>query len=162
MAAKAQTKIAVAVLGLASAAIGSVALASPGSGVTGTLFVRADNEEVVHFNSDRVKLQTKGATDVLVQRLVFAPGAHTGWHHHPGVTMVAVQSGLVVHKDSRCETKTYGPGSPNGAVFIEGGDDPHEASSVEGATVYTTSIAPDATPPVFRIEDSPPFCARTL
>jgi hypothetical protein len=54
---------------------------------------------------------------------------------------------------------TYGPGLPNGAVFVEGGDAPVQASSTNGATVYVTYVAPNADPPVFRIEDDPPPCA---
>jgi hypothetical protein len=60
---------------------------------------------------------------------------------------------------SGCSSKTYGPLLPNGAVFVESGDDPAQASSAGGATVYVTFVAPHANPPVFRIEDTPPPCA---
>jgi hypothetical protein len=72
---------------------------------------------------------------------------------------VAVQSGAVTLMDSDCSSTTYGPGLPDGAVFVEGGDAPVQASSTNGATVYITYVAPDANPPVFRIEDDPPPCA---
>jgi hypothetical protein len=55
--------------------------------------------------------------------------------------------------DSECNSKTYGPGLPDGSVFVEGGDHPVEATSTNGATVYVTYVAPSADPPVFRIED---------
>ena len=35
----------------------------------------------VKLNSDRIKLQTKGPTDVRVARVVIGPGGHSGWHH---------------------------------------------------------------------------------
>jgi len=111
------------------------------------------------LNSDRVKFQTKDPTDVRVQKLVFAAGAYSGWHHHPGIVVVAVESGAVTLWDSDCTSKTYGPGLPNGGVFVEGGDDPVQATSASGATVYVTYVAPNANPPVFRIEDDPPPCA---
>lgn len=145
---------------LATAALGAIAtaaIASPGSGVTPTNFVNANLDEVVQENSDRVKFQTKGATDVRVQKLEFAPGAFSGWHHHPGVLVVAVASGLITLTDSSCNSKTYGPGSPNGAVFVEGGDEPIQASSAGGATNYVTTITPDGEAP--RIEDDVPACA---
>jgi len=42
----------------------------------------------VHLNSDRVKFQTKDPTAVRFQTLTFQAGARTGWHHHPGFTLV--------------------------------------------------------------------------
>lgn len=149
-----------ATLGLAVAgAAATVALATPGSGVTTTTFVAADFEHSVHFNSDRVKFQTKDPTAVRVQKLVWSAGAYSGWHHHPGVIIVTVQSGSVTVEDSNCSSVTYGPGLPDGAVFVEGGDAPLQVTSASGATEYAMQIAPAANPPVFRIEDDPPACA---
>jgi hypothetical protein len=114
----------------------------------------------VNENSDRVKFQTKGPTDVRVARVEIAPGGYSGWHHHPGVVIVTVASGSVTFTHSDCSSKTYGPGLPNGAVFVEGGDDPAQASSTTGATNYVTFVAPHDSPPVFRIDDHDfPGCA---
>ena len=143
-----------AILGVAViGTVAAVALGSPGSGITSTTLVTANFDETVHWNSDRVKFQTKDATDFRIQRLDFAPGAFSGWHHHPGIILVAVASGAVTLWDSDCNSKTYGPGLPNGAVFSEGGDAPVQATSANGATAYVTYVAPSADPPVFRIED---------
>jgi quercetin dioxygenase-like cupin family protein len=137
-----------------------VALGSPGSGFVGqTPLVTADFNKRVHVNSDRVKFRTRVRTDVRVQEFVISPGGFSGWHHHPGIVIVAVESGAVTFTHSDCSSKTYGPGLPNGAVFVEGGDDPGQASSTNGATVFATFVAPNADPPVFRIEDDPPPCA---
>jgi quercetin dioxygenase-like cupin family protein len=137
----------------------AVALGSPPFGFTPTTLVTADFDETVHLNSDRVKFQTKDPTDVRVQKIVIDPGGYSGWHHHPGIVIVAVASGTVTVTHSDCSSKTYGPGLPNGAVFTEGGNDPMQASSTTGATNYVTFVAPSADPPVFRIEDDPPPCA---
>ena len=107
----------------------------------------------VKQNSDRVKFQTKDPTDVRVARIDIAPGGYSGWHHHPGIVIVTVASGSVTFTHSDCTSKTYGPGLPNGAVFVEGGDEPAQASSTTGATNYVTFVAPHANPPVFRIDD---------
>lgn len=139
--------------------LAAVALGSPGFGVTSTNLVTANFDHTARWNSDRVKFQTKDATDVRVQRLDFAAGGFSGWHHHPGIVIVAVASGALTLMDSDCNSVTYGPGLPDGAVFVEGGDAPVQASSTSGATVYVTYVAPDADPPVFRIEDDPPPCA---
>jgi hypothetical protein len=150
--------IGVAVVGTFAA----VALGSPGSGRVTTLLVeKADNNEIVRLNSDRIKFQTKGPTDVRIQTITFAPGGRSGWNHKPGFVLVAVLSGEVTKFDSHCNGTTYGPNSPNGAVFLEYGDEPEEVRNISGApaTVYATLVAPDADPPVFRIEDDPPACA---
>lgn len=147
-------------LGLVVAgAAATVALATPGFGVTTTTFVTADFPNSVHVNSDRVKFQTKDPTTVRVQKLDWAAGAYSGWHHHPGVIIVTVQSGSVTVEDSNCNSVTYGPGLPAGAVFVEGGNDPIQVTSASGATEYAMQIAPAANPPVFRTEDEPPACA---
>lgn len=136
-----------------------VAIGSTGSGVTSATLVTANFDHTVQENSDEVKFQTKDPTDVRIQRLVFVAGAYSGWHHHPGIILVSVESGTVTLWDSDCNSETYGPGLPNGAVFAEGGDDPVQATSTNGATAYVTYVAPSADPPVFRIEDDPPSCA---
>ena len=141
--------------------LAAVALGSPGSGFTPTNLVTANLNNDVHLNSDRIKFQTKDPTYVRVQRIVFAANSVSGWHHHPGIVIASVESGAVTFTDSDCNSKTYGPGLPNGAVFVESGDDPGQASSVGGATAYATFVAPNDGPvsaTTFRIEDDPISC----
>ncbi len=145
----------VAVIGTLAAA---VALGSPGSGVTSETLVTANFDHTDHVNSDRVKFQTKDATDVRVQRLVFGPNSYSGWHHHPGLVLVTVESGSVTLWQSDCSSTTYGPGLPDGAVFVEGADEPVQATSTTGAVNYVVLVAPSADPSVFRIEDDPISC----
>ena len=136
----------------------TVALGSPGVGFAPMTLATGNLNNDVKWNSDRVKFQTKDPTDVRVQRIDIAPGGFSGWHHHPGIVIVTVASGQVTFTNSDCSSTTYGPGLPAGSVFVEGGDDPGQASSAGGATVYATFVAPHADPPVFRIEDSPRSC----
>lgn len=146
-----------AILGIAAiGAIGTVASASPGQGVTAENFVSAAPLlETAHINEERIKFQTKDPTVVRVQRLTFAAGGFTGWHRHPGVLVVAVQSGSVTLVDADCTSKTYGPGMPDGAVFIDGFDHAHEARSASGATLWVTYVAPT---PAFRFEEPAQTC----
>lgn len=134
---------------------GSGAWASPGQGITPQVLVAATLLDEAAVNHDRSKLQTKDPTTVRVQKQTFAPGSFSGWHHHPGAVIVAVQSGLVTYTDANCQSKTYGPGSPDGSVFIEGDDEPHEARSMSGAVAYVTLVVPGT---VFRIEDAERSC----
>jgi quercetin dioxygenase-like cupin family protein len=143
--------VGVAVIGTLAAA---VALGQPGSGNTITTLVTANFDQTVHLNSDRVKFQTKDATDVRIQKIVFAPGAFSGWHHHPGMAMVTVASGSVTVWQSDCSQTTYGPGT----AFVESGDDPGQVTSAGGATVYAVFVAPSNDPPVTRVEDNPVTC----
>ena len=136
----------------------AVALGSAGLGFTPTTLVTASITSDVKLNSDRIKFQTKGPTDVRVQRIDIAPGGYSGWHHHPGMVIVAVASGQVTFTNSDCSSTTYGLGLPAGNAFVGSGDDPGQVSSAGGATVYVTFVAPHAVPPVFRIEDDPVTC----
>ena len=158
----ARKRAVIAAIGVAACCVGAAAaLASPPSGFTPTNLVpEAEIAESFHVNSDRIKLQTKGPTDVRVQRVDIAPGGRSGWHHHPGVVIVTVETGTVTYVDSNCDATSYGAGSPNGSVFVESGDAPHEARNLtdQPAIVYATFIAPDADPGVFRIEDPPVDC----
>jgi hypothetical protein len=138
--------------------LAAVALGSPGSGVAITTFVTANFDHSVHLNSDRVKFQTKDATDVRIQKLVFSPGGFSGWHHHPGVVIVTVESGALTLWESDCSSKTYGPGLPNGAVFAEGGDSPQQVTTAGGATVFAVFVAPSHDPPITRVEDAAISC----
>jgi hypothetical protein len=141
--------------------LATVALGEPGSGVTPTNLVTANFDHAVQVNSDRVKFQTKDDTYVRVQKLDFAANSRSGWHHHPGLVLVTVESGSVTLWQSDCSSKTYGPGLPDGAVFAEGGDDPVQATSTTGATNYVVLVAPNdgpVTPATFRIEDDPISC----
>jgi quercetin dioxygenase-like cupin family protein len=158
----ASKRAAVATAGVAACGVVvAAAFASPPSGFTPTNLVpEAEIAERFHVNSDGVKLQSKGPADVRVQRVDIAPGGRSGWHHHPGVVIVAVETGTVTYVDSDCDATSYGAGSPKGSVFVESGDESHEARNLtaQPATVYATFVAPDADPGVFRIEDPPIDC----
>jgi hypothetical protein len=156
---RSRKKSSAAIVGVAAiGTFAAVALGSAGFGFAPSTFVTADLPNKIEVNSDRVKFQTKDPTDVRVQKIIIAAGGYSGWHHHPGFVIAAVASGTVTFTHSDCSSTTYGPGLPAGAVFVESGDDPGQASSSGGATLYATFVAPHANPPVFRIEDSVQAC----
>ena len=151
-----------AIVGVAVIGTVSVALASHTPfNFTTTPLVTGNLPHKVKVKGDGVKFQTKVPTDFRVTRIDIAPGGYSGWHHHPGLVIVTVLSGEVTFTNSDCSSKTYGPNDPNGAVFAEGGDDPGQASSAGGATLYATFIAPNNGPvtmTTFRTEDDPVSC----
>lgn len=140
-----------------AAAGATVALANPGTLITTTILGhRATLADRVKVNQDRVKFQTKDQTDVLVQTITFQPHGSSGWHFHPGVVIVVVESGQVTTHDLKCQTATYGPHQS----FVESGTTPFmvsNESATDNAVVYATIVVPAGSP--FRIETSPPACA---
>ena len=150
------------VLGLAGVTViaasgATIAFASMGSGFTSTILAhRATLSDSVKVNDDRVKLQTKDPTDVQVQTITYGPHGFSGWHFHPGLVIVVVESGHVTAHYADCHTRTYGPHE----TFVESGTAPFMASNesdTENAVVYATFIAPAGS--AFRIETAPPPCA---
>jgi quercetin dioxygenase-like cupin family protein len=143
----------------ASGIIATVALASPPSNFTGEGLVAADLVKPVDVSAvgGSIKFQTTHHTDTAVVKLTFGASGDSGWHHHPGMVLVQVQSGSVTLKNGSCGSKTYGPGLPNGSVFVEG-QQIHDVTSSAGAVAYATAIVKEADPKVFRIEDSAPAC----
>jgi quercetin dioxygenase-like cupin family protein len=154
---RSRKKWTVAIVGVAViATFAAVALGSPPFNFTPTTLVTGYFANKADANHNGIKFQTDNPTDVRVQKIVIAPGGYSGWHHHPGIVIATVESGAVTFTKSDCSSKTYGPGLHAGAVFIEAEDQPGQASSAGGATLYATFVAPHAVPPVFRIEDNPP------
>jgi quercetin dioxygenase-like cupin family protein len=145
-----------AVLAIGTSA--AAALASVGVGFAPQTLATGNLANRIQADTDQVRLQTKGPTDVRAQKIVIDAGGTSGWHHHPGVVIATVASG-VVNFTRGCDSTSYGPGQAAGSVFVEYGDTPAQAASVLGATLYVTFVAPHSDPPVFRIEDTgPPDC----
>ena len=136
----------------------TLALANAGTSITTTILgQRATLSDSVHVNQERVKFETKDATDVLVQTITFQPHGTSGWHFHPGVVIVVVESGHVTTHNASCETRTYGPHQS----FVESGSAPFMVSNesdTEKAVVYATLVVPAGAP--FRIETQIPECAQ--
>ena len=147
-----------AVIGLISVVAvvaATIALGSPGTSTSQILASRSTLSDSVKVNQDRIKFQTKDPTDLVTQQVTFAPGAYSGWHHHPGVILVLVKTGAVTVWDENCQKTTYGAGD----AFIEGGTEPMMVSNEgsETAVDVATQVAPAGS--AFRIDDDPPPCA---
>ena len=153
-------KCAAAIFGLVTTGVfAATALASPPSNVT-TLESGDGQAERDDSGEQRPRqVPDQGRDRRPGQNLTFAAGAYTGWHRHPGLVVVVVESGSLVLTDASCGSRTYGPGAPNGAVFVEGDEHAHIASSPAGAIVFVTYVVPSATPPTFRIEEPVSSCA---
>ena len=55
-------------------------------------------------------------TNTIVADFTFGPNSATGWHTHPGKTLVTVKTGtFTVYHAKDCEARVYGPGD----AFVE-------------------------------------------
>lgn len=148
-------------LGLFSAAIVVTALhqarrvqATPADGFTGTTLAQGRFGEIdvfSHFVPPSTQMdrhgrdvwlswqKTKGSSDLYVQNNVWVPGGTTGWHSHPGHSLIVVTAGTVTAYDAddrRCRPHVY----TQGMGFVDAGGDHAHVIRNEG-TVEARTIA---------------------
>jgi quercetin dioxygenase-like cupin family protein len=108
-----RTRWAVAVAGAAVIAaalsIGTVAVATPSTGTVTSAVIGAGSMPT------GMGLATHPGTNTIVAQFTFGPNSSTGWHTHPGKTLVTVQSGTFTVYHDNCQAHTYGPGD----AFVE-------------------------------------------
>jgi quercetin dioxygenase-like cupin family protein len=95
-----------AVLVVLSLAMAGVAIGTPGSGVTPVVVAAGTIANPLGIP------QAPGEATHIVE-LTFAPGGTTGWHSHPGKTLVVVQSGTMTlyrSQDGECRVREFGAG----------------------------------------------------
>jgi uncharacterized cupin superfamily protein len=91
--------------------------------------------------------QTGGMSDVYVQSNIWAAGGSTGWHTHPGLSLVIVTAGTVTDyegHDPECTPHVY----TKGMSFVDpGGEHAHNLRNegdVEARTIAVQFIPGDA------------------
>ena len=145
--------VAVTALALLALIVGAAFATTP-SGVTPTLLTRATLGEFVAHNDGITLKSPYHSADVTNVRVDLQPGGTTGWHHHPGIAVVAVASGTVTEYDPECRQSVITTG--NG--FVESRDEVHLVHN-EGsipAVLYVTFITPSETPQGVTISDPQP------
>ena len=133
----------VSVLALLAVAVGA-ALATTPKGVSPTPLTRATlgkfeaEHNGIEVESDRT------SADFALAKVVIEPGGTTGWHHHPGVALVSVNSGSVTEYDKRCHKSVFKPGEG----FVESNGEVHVVRNKgkANAVLYVTFIVPTKTP----------------
>ena len=138
---------------------GSV-LATPASNFVGTPLARGTVSESVHFNTGEVKFQTKGGVLLATNMVTIAPGGSSGWHFHPGVTLVSVASGIVVRYDAHCMATEF----PTGSAFVESGNHPllvrNESATTPAVNIVTFIVPAGTTNAGLRIDSPNPGCSQ--
>ena len=107
------------------AAYGGDVLATPGAMITTSTVSLGRFEGIDLTTGDgdahRVHIKTTGPSDIYVVTNTMAPGGHTGWHTHPGPSLITVQAGtatVYAGNDPTCTPRVY----PTGSGFIDPGD----------------------------------------
>ena len=105
----------------ASALVAGTAQATPPNQFVSTLewegpFAAIDVK--TKYEAWHLKLDAKGATDLVVTRIAIGPGGSSGWHTHPGSSLVTVTEGTITLYDAQlCTGRTLGVGQ----TFIDEG-----------------------------------------
>ena len=119
------------VVACAFTAIALRAWATPGSGITTQIIAGPTSLDDIKVKSksdiNEVKIATDGDSHVYVVQNTITPGGHTGWHSHPGPSIISVVSGTATE---------YRGDSPDavhhaaGTAFVdEGGDHAHKIAN---------------------------------
>ncbi len=136
--------------GLLAGTVAGLAVATPVSGVTSTLFAvgQLDEFDTKTLSSKwQARIRTKGVSDLHVLENRIAPGGTFGWHSHPGPSFVIVKTGaLTLYRgdDPDCTPQVVAAGSG----FVDEGGDIHlvrNEGSIE-TVVYVTSLVPRGAP----------------
>jgi hypothetical protein len=173
-------------LTLCTAAIGFVALyqtefaqATPASGFSGTSLLPftatfQDFQVFNHLTQDQlqrlapgfpgetwISLQkTQGPSDLYLQSNTWQVGGSTGWHQHPGHSLIVITSGQVTQYHADCIPQVYGPGTANGPTLVDSGNDQHLIRN-EGtamATGFSVQLVASGAPRRIDVPTAPATC----
>ena len=104
-----------------------IARATTGAGISTSVVSGPVMLGEIHVKSDSdingVKIKTDGLSDVYVVSNTIVTGGHTGWHSHPGPSIISVKSGQATEYRS---DDPIGVVHAAGTAFVdEGGDHAH-------------------------------------
>jgi hypothetical protein len=133
--------------------VGNV-LATPGVGLTSTNLAKSTFGDITLMGRATppqlwtAAIKTIGQSDVYVVDNKIAPGGSTGYHSHPGPSLILVVKGTVTNYDSDapgCAGRSYSAGTG----FVDaGGSDVHtlrNEGTVEAETIAVQFLPKDAT-----------------
>ena len=84
--------------------------------------------------------KTEGPSDLYVQTNTWQPGGSTGWHRHPGHSLIIITSGQVTQYHADCTAELYGPLTANGPTLVDSGNDEHLIRNETAAVVTGYSV----------------------
>jgi hypothetical protein len=126
-------------------------LATDGSGFTGTTLATARfgeldlNSHTLPANLWQARLKTQGLSDLYVQSNVWKAGGTTGWHTHPGPSLIVVTAGTITAYDGddpECTPHVYA----KGMGFVDAGDGHVHVLRNEDSMIEASTIAVQLVP----------------
>jgi len=121
-------------------------MATPPKGFTSTTIALGRFDEIDVHNKTlpavfwQSRQKTKGLSDLYVQSNVWAPGGSTGWHTHPGHSLITVTSGTITvyeGEDGSCTPRAYTAGM---GLVDAGGDHVHIIRNEEQVEARTITV----------------------
>jgi quercetin dioxygenase-like cupin family protein len=150
---------------LAACSYSAPALATPASGFTAVqqwkgLYPALSFNTPTDRRSDKddtwdAKLMTKDNSDIYVTRNSIAVGGQSGWHSHPGPSLITVTVGTIKayeSNDPACSPTTYQAGEG----FVDYGDHAHLIRNESGAAAETVAVQFVPTGATRRIDEPEP------
>jgi hypothetical protein len=149
--------------------LGSTARATDARGFSGTTLASGRFDEIdlkahtLPADFWQLRLKTQGQSDLFVQSNVWQPGGTSGWHSHPGPSLITITMGAVTayHADDpSCIPHVYGPNAPLGPTLVDqGGDHAHVIRNETGseARSITVQLIPPLGPTGRRIDVPQPL-----
>jgi len=154
------TAAAAAVTLAASATAAATAAATPSMGLKSELLVRSAAGEFRLADRDmRFFLGAGEPTDIALVRATLEAGGKTGWHKHPGQSMVLVEKGVMTIQEAhhrKCVTETV----PAGQSF-EHPEGPHNFinNGPEQLVFYVAYFVPAGAAPLLIDTPAPHPCS---
>ncbi len=132
-------------LALSAATVG----ATPGTGAAPAILAQGV--------FDPISTSHTGGLESVIQEVTIAPGGHTGWHTHPGGTVIIVESGVFSFYNDTCVLTTVGAGRG----IVEPGLGVQLASNAGSVPLVLTVIYFDIASPdgPVRADAATPACA---
>ena len=148
------------------------AFATPPFGLSSQLLARGTAADLHLYDKDlRLNLHAKEPTDVAIVKATLTapvpatetqpaiPGGSTGWHGHPGASLVVVTKGTLTMREpggKKCSAETFGPGQ----TFAHP-EDVHNFvnTGTDAVEFYVVYFVPAGASPLLRDEPVPAECA---
>jgi quercetin dioxygenase-like cupin family protein len=157
--------VAIGILFSAGLLVHAPTLATPASGFTAVqqwkgAYAPINLNTASDRNTDKddkwdVKLMTKDTSDIYVTRNSIAIGGQSGWHSHPGPSLITVTVGTITayeSTDPACSPTTYHAGEG----FVDYGDHAHLLRNESGSAAETVAVQFLPTGATRRIDEPKP------
>ena len=99
--------------------------------------------------------RVKGDSDLYITQNTFEPGGQSGWHTHPGPSLITVTEGTVTVYENDCTSTTYNVGESFTDIGCGDVHNIHNETGAEAKTVAVQIVPHGATR---RIDAADPGC----